>query len=122
MLARRLLFDGDGSLWATEAGWRMRMVLAWQRLVAGGRVWTARRRSSKWQADERRRMQAVAQRAMWPGAGEMREGRSLIAGLGRPHRTLVLHPCWRGKVNWRVFGQVMDRFTLRIRTAAEDRT
>ena len=76
-LARRLTFDGEGSVWEAEEGWRMRMVLAWQRLVAGGRVRVARRRSSAWQAAERRKMEATAQRAMWPGAEEVREAAEL---------------------------------------------
>jgi hypothetical protein len=68
-----------------------------------------------------RRMEFGSTRWRWQARKKL-ENLSLITSLCRPYLTLFLHPCWRGKVNWRVFGQVMDRFTLRIRTAAEDRT
>ena len=45
-LARRLSFDTNGSMWTTEYGWQLRMLLAWQRLVRAGKVTQARRGSS----------------------------------------------------------------------------
>jgi hypothetical protein len=37
-----------------------------------------------------------------------------------PYLTLFLHPGWRSEVDWWVFRQMMDCFTLCIRTTAED--
>lgn len=47
-LARRLKFACSGSAWATEAGWQVRVLLAWQRLVRAGVVRRARQRSPVW--------------------------------------------------------------------------
>ena len=52
-LARRLEI-GDISALGTEAGWRMRVLLTWQRLVRAEKVQRQRRGSEIWQEAERR--------------------------------------------------------------------
>ena len=58
-LARRLQFNDTVSHYGTEAGWRMRAVLTWMRLVRAEKVQRARRRSSTWRADEQRRLHQI---------------------------------------------------------------
>ena len=59
-LARRLTFADASSMWATEAGWRARMVLAWMRLVRAGKVDRQRKGSCQWRRGEADRMARVA--------------------------------------------------------------
>ena len=61
-LARRLRFAPDGmSVWAGEAGWRVRMLFAWQRLIRAGKVQQGRRRSPMWREGERHRVAAMVE-------------------------------------------------------------
>ena len=73
-LARRLSFDTNGSMWTTEYGWQLRMLLAWQRLVRAGKVTQARRGSSVWRDAEAKRLSAMA-RTAWEGAMPSKRGR-----------------------------------------------
>ena len=73
-LARRLSFDTNGSMWTTEYGWQLRMLLAWQRLVRAGKVAQARRGSSVWRDAEAKRLSAMA-RTAWEGAMPSKRGR-----------------------------------------------
>ena len=60
-LARRLRFSCNDSMWASEAGWRVRMVFAWQRLVRAGKIQQARQHSPMWRESERNRITALAE-------------------------------------------------------------
>jgi hypothetical protein len=60
-LARRLVLPEESVLY-TELGWRMRVVLLWQRPVRAGKVGTARRGSPAWLAAERQRVHSLAER------------------------------------------------------------
>ena len=60
-LARRLTFPA-ASLLHTEMGWRMRVVLSWQRLVRAGKVREMRRASPVWVAAERCRVRSLSVR------------------------------------------------------------
>ena len=56
-LARRVAFSTDGlSHWATETGWRLRVLLTWMRLVRGGKVKKGRRQYPMWREAERNRI------------------------------------------------------------------
>ena len=60
-LARRLTFTpGHTSMWGREAGWRMRMILSWLRLVRAGKIQRSRRESPMWREGERIRISTVA--------------------------------------------------------------
>ena len=66
-LARRLRFgEGSSGLWWSAAGWRVRMLLAWVRLVHAGHVRKARRQSARWCERVRRGRQSALSLA-WPG-------------------------------------------------------
>ena len=58
-LARRLQFSDAGSAMMAEAGWRLRVMLAWQRLVRAEVVHRRRRCSPLWRAAERRRLRRM---------------------------------------------------------------
>lgn len=62
-LARRLSFgvQNEGSGWALEEGWKVRVLLTWQRLVRGGVVRRARRNSPLWLAAQQNRFRQLAQ-------------------------------------------------------------
>ena len=60
-LARRLTFLA-ASLLRTELGWRMCVVLSWQRLVRAGKVRDMRRASPMWVAAERCRVHGLSER------------------------------------------------------------
>ena len=56
-LAKRLTFASDGtSIWSSERGWRMRMLLAWQRLVRAPKVTRSRKGSDMWREGEQHRV------------------------------------------------------------------
>ena len=59
-LAKRLAIP-DVSAWQTEAGWRIRVLLKWQRLVRAGKVKARRRRSQMWLAAEQERRRALTE-------------------------------------------------------------
>ena len=62
-LAKRLTFASDGtSIWTGERGWRMRMLLAWQRLVRAPKVAISRRRSDMWREGEQHRVAYLSER------------------------------------------------------------
>ena len=62
MLARRLSFACNGmSVWATEAGWRVRMIFAWQRLVRAGKIQQGRQHSPMWRESEGNRITALTE-------------------------------------------------------------
>ena len=58
-LARRLKFPAKPSVWAGEPGWRVRMVLAWQRLVRQDAVRLRRRRSPQGRAEAKARVDST---------------------------------------------------------------
>ena len=60
-LARRLRFSCNDSMWASEAGWRVRMVFAWQRLVRAGKIQHARHHSAMWRESEQNRIITLAE-------------------------------------------------------------
>ena len=72
-LARRLSIPRESLLYS-EAGWRVRVVLSWQRLVRAGKVRAARRCSPMWVAAERDRVHdlTAAYRAQTATEGEWR--------------------------------------------------
>ena len=82
-LARRLTFP-TASLLHTELGWRMRVVLSWQRLVRAGKVREVRRASPMWVATERCRIHGlsvqyqsqVAADGVWQSANKRQRGQT----------------------------------------------
>ena len=58
-LAKRLVFTGP-TRYLSGAGWRVRMVLAWQRLVRAGKVRQRRRSAPLWRAAEQERVRRLA--------------------------------------------------------------
>ena len=60
-LAKRLTLSGP-THYLSETGWRVRMVLAWQRLVRAEKVRKKRRRAPMWREAERGRISRLAER------------------------------------------------------------
>ena len=65
-LARRLCFNYTTSYYGTEAGWRVRAVLTWLRIVRAEKVRRQRRRSDTWRATEQSRLQQIYERGRLP--------------------------------------------------------
>ena len=80
-LARRIAFPSE-SLLLSEAGWRVRMVLSWMRLVRAGKVRVMRRTSPAWMAAERDRVRSLEEtyRRQTAADGEWQGGNKRMRG------------------------------------------
>ena len=62
-LARRLQFNDTVSYFGTEAGWRVRAIFTWMRIVRAEKNRQARRRSNTWRANEQHRLHQLHERS-----------------------------------------------------------